>query len=78
MKHHYHIKKVFYSELNLDNITDKDFTHAQKVLEKFNLKNLVDYRDLQVQSDTLLLADVFENVRNKCIETYELDPAHFF
>ena len=30
-----------------------------------------------VQSDTLLLAHVFENFRNKCIEIYELDPAHF-
>ena len=29
------------------------------------------------QSDTLLLVDVFENFRNKCIEIYELDPAHF-
>ena len=25
----------------------------------------------------LLLADVFENFRNKCIEIYELDPADF-
>ena len=32
---------------------------------------------MYVQSDTLLLADVFENFRNKCIEIYELDPAHF-
>ena len=24
-----------------------------------------------------LLADVFENFRNKCIEVYKLDPAHF-
>ena len=29
------------------------------------------------QCDTLLLADVFENFRNKCIEIYELDPAYF-
>ena len=36
-----------------------------------------DYHDLYVQSDTLLLADVFENFRKACIETYELDPAHF-
>ena len=28
-------------------------------------------------SDTLLLADVFGNFRNKCIEIYELEPAHF-
>ena len=33
--------------------------------------------NLYVQSDTLLLADVFENFRDKCIEIYELDPAHF-
>ena len=32
---------------------------------------------MYVQSDILLLADVFENFRNKCIEIYELDPAHF-
>ena len=32
---------------------------------------------MYVQSDTLLLADVFENFRNECIEIYELDPAHF-
>ena len=61
----------------LEDITDKDYTHAQKVFEEFNLKNLGDYHDLYVQSDTLLLADVFENFRNKCIETYQLDPAHF-
>ena len=30
-----------------------------------------------IQSDTLLLADVFQNFRNKCIEMYELDPPHF-
>ena len=30
-----------------------------------------------VQSNTLLLADGFENSRNRCIEIYELDPAHF-
>ena len=44
---------------------------------EFNNKNLDDYHDLYVQSDTLLLADVFENFRNKYIEIYELDPAHF-
>ena len=48
------------------------------MFEEFNLKNLNDYYDLYVQSDTLLLSDVFENFRNKCIEIYELDSAHFF
>ena len=43
----------------------------------WNKKNLGQYHDLYVQSDTLLLADVFENFRNKCIEIYEFDSAHF-
>ena len=70
-------KKPFYNELNLEDITDKGYTHAQKVFEEFILKNLGDYHDLYVQGDTVLLADVFENFRNKFIEIYELDPAHF-
>ena len=36
-----------------------------------------DYHDLYVQSDSLLLADVFENFRDMCLKEYELDPAHF-
>ena len=36
-----------------------------------------EYHDLYVQCDTLLLADVFANFRDKCIKIYELDPAHF-
>ena len=70
-------KKAFYSELNLEVVTGKDYAHAQKVFEEFKLKNMGDYHDLHVQSDTLLHADVFENFRNKCIEIYQLDPAHF-
>ena len=70
-------KKDFYSNFNLENISDKDYKHAQKVWETFEIKNLGEYHDLYVQCDTLLLADVFENFRDKCIEIYELDPAHF-
>ena len=70
-------KKAFQSKLNLEDITHKDYAHAQKVFEEFKLKNRGDYHDLRVQSDTLLVADVFENFRKKCIEIYELDPAHF-
>ena len=70
-------KESFYSELNNEHITDEDYAHAQKVWDMFKIKNLGEYHDLYVQSDTSLLADVFENFRNKCIEIYELDPAHF-
>ena len=77
MKHLCQIKKAFYSELYLEDITDEGYLHAQKVFEEFNIKNLGEHLDLYVQSDTLLLADVFDNFRNKCIEIYELDLAHF-
>ena len=70
-------KKAFYSDLYMEDITDDDYAHAQKVFKEFGLRNLGDYHDLCVQCDTLLLADVFENFRNKCIEIYELDSGHF-
>ena len=50
----------------------------KKYLKNLNLKNLGEYHDLYVQRNTLLLGDVFENFRNKCIKIYELDPFHFF
>ena len=70
-------KETFYSNLNMENITDTDYMHANKVFKEFKLKNLGECYDLYVQSDTLLLADVFENFRNMCTKVYELDPAIF-
>ena len=70
-------KESFYSNLNMENINDIDYRHGNNVFKKFKLKNLGEYHDLYVQSDTLLLVDVFENFRNTCIKVYELDPAHF-
>ena len=37
-----------------------------------------DYHELYNKVDVLLLADVFENFRNICLENYELDPAHYY
>ena len=71
-------KEAFYNKLNKEGITDEDYAHAQKVWEVLEIKNLGEYRDLYLQSDTLLLADLFENFRDKCIDIYELDPAHFY
>ena len=70
-------KDSFYSNLNMENINDIDYRHGNNVFKRFGLKHLGEYHDLYVQSDTLLLVDVFENFRNKCLKVYELDPAHF-
>ena len=72
-------KESFYSNLNMENIDDIDYRHGHdiNVFKRFKLKNLGEYHDIYVQSDTLLLADVFENFRITCLKVYELDPAHF-
>ena len=69
-------KEAFYSNLNMEDITGVDYRHGKTVFEYLINKNLGDYHDLYVQSNTLLLADVFENFRNMCIKVYKLYPAH--
>ena len=70
-------KKDFYSNLNLEDISDEDPKHTQKVWNVFEIKNPGEYDDLYVKSDTLLLSDIFENFRNICLSKYELDPVYF-
>ena len=66
----------FYSELTLDDISDKDYNNAQKVFEEF-CTDIRDYHDLYVQCNTLLVADVFEKFRDKCLEICGLDRSNF-
>ena len=70
-------KEDFYSQVNMEDITDADYAHAKQVCKDFEIKNLGEYYDLYVQSHTLLLADVFKNFRSTCLKIYELDPAKF-
>ena len=70
-------KEAFYSSLDMEDITDADYKHAKNTFKIFKLKTLGEYHDLYVQSDTLLLAHVFENIRNMCIKVYESHSAHF-
>ena len=58
-------KEAFYSNSNFKDIIDEDYAHAQKVWIVFETKNRGEYHYWYVQSDTLLLADVFENFRNE-------------
>ena len=71
-------KEQFYSTLNNECITDKDYQHAQNVWNTFKLQSMGEYHDLYLKSDVLLLADVFENFRKTCIQYYKLDPCHYF
>ena len=71
-------KEAFVSSLTGEAISNSDYHHAQQVWESFNIKTLGEYSDLYVLSDTLTLADVFENFRNLCLDAYGLDAAHFY
>ena len=61
----------------MEDIIDANYAHTKRVCKDFWIKNLGEYHDLYVQSDILLLADVFENFRNMCLKIYELNPAKF-
>ena len=52
----------------MEDIIDTDYAHAKRVSKDFEIKNVGEYHDLYVQSSALLLADVFENFRNMCLE----------
>ena len=71
-------KEDFYSHLNMEDIIAADYVQAKRVCKDFEITNLGEYHDLYLHSDTLLLADVFENIRNMCIKIYELDLQNFF
>ena len=71
-------KEAFYSKLYDEEISDEDYQHALNVWNTFNCQTIQDYHDLYLQSDVLLLADVFENFRKTCLKYYKLDPCHYY
>lgn len=71
-------KPQFFSTLKETHIDDEDYEHAVEVWRHFNCQTLGEYSDLYLKIDVLLLADVFENFRDICISTYNLDPAHYY
>ena len=70
-------KQEFYSNLNIEEITDTDYMYINIACKDYEIKHLSEYRDLYIKSDTLLLAEVFENFRKMCLKVYHLDPVKF-
>lgn len=71
-------REQFYNDLTDEHITLTEYERAKSVWNLFECKTIGEYSDIYLQSDTLLLADIFENFRHTCINTYKLDPAHYY
>ncbi|KAL4153040.1 hypothetical protein QTP88_000873 [Uroleucon formosanum] len=71
-------KAEFYSILTESAIKDEEYEHAMKVWDHFECKTIGEYSDLYLKIDVLLLADIFENFRDVCMKTYNIDPAYYY
>lgn len=71
-------QQVFFNDLDGKTVSDQDYLHAQWVWDVFNIQTLGQYHDLYMETDVHLLADVFENFRNLCLDMYGLYAAHFY
>ena len=71
-------KNSFYNDLEEAHISEEDYLHAETVWNVLKIQNLGEYHDLYMETDVHLLADVFENFRDLCLDIYGLDPANFY
>ncbi|KYN07670.1 PREDICTED: uncharacterized protein LOC108779646 [Cyphomyrmex costatus] len=71
-------RESFRSSLTGDTVSESDYAHAANVWQRFSVRTLGEYSDLYLKTDVLLLADVFENFRDSCVASYDLDPAHYY
>ena len=71
-------EKDFYNDLTKQHITEEDYAFVEKLWNTFHLQSLGELHDLYMETDTLLLADVFQNYRQVIMKNYGLDPIHFY
>src|SRR5688572_21095540 len=68
----------FFSKLYDESISEEEYGRANDVWNHFKIQDMRQYHDLCLKTDTLLLADVFENFRRVALANYELDPCHYY
>ena len=70
-------KCEFFSSLNDECVSEKDYLHTINVWNVPKMNTMGDYHDLYLKTDILLLADVFEKFITTYLEYYRLDPCHY-
>ena len=58
-------------------ISDESYRMAEEIWEEFNMKSMKDYLETYCMSDTLILAQVFEEFRKESMDNFNMDPSHF-
>ena len=71
-------RKDFYSKLSNKECSQEDYHNAIKVWFKFKCKTLLDYHNIYLVSDVLLLSDIWENFRYVCYKNYGLDCEYYY
>ena len=70
-------RENFYSNLDMEDITVADYMYAKRFCKDFEMKNLGEFHDFYLKSNTLLLLDVFENFRKIFLKNYHLNLPKF-
>ncbi|XP_050427704.1 uncharacterized protein LOC126837795 [Adelges cooleyi] len=71
-------REQFFNSLTGKHISIKDYEHALQVWNHFKCKTLGEYSDIYMKVDIMALTDVFEQFRNLCMDTYNLDAVFYF
>lgn len=71
-------QKYFNSMLNKSQCDNEDYEQYKKVYKLFNCKNFMEYHNLYLKSDVLLLSDIWYNFTKTCYGIYNLDPAYYY
>ena len=71
-------KDKFNSTLTNSKISVENYERAKEVWNVFNCKTLLDYHNLYLKADVLLLADAFENLRKVMLDNHKIDPCYSY
>ena len=70
-------KKEFYNILTMKDILDEEYKNVKEFYKQMKFKNIREYLTCYLETDILLLSDVFENFRNMIFEKFSLDPVKY-
>lgn len=70
-------KSAFYSKLTGEQISDEKYARAQYVWTRMECRNMIDYTEIYLMADVILLADSFEVFRDEIRTRFFVDPVHY-